>query len=160
MKVTIYSQSEFGMGVRRCEAKLEDVRVHKYAQYERGITATFIPKGKRKARQLTQAYGPNMVILEGWGHPEPDSMFLPEEPSNVNPEDVMVARGRYSACDSRWQSDFNGKLAAHVERTGAKVLYDFRGHQPGCRDMVSSCPCQGCSATAPLFGFPKKETAA
>lgn len=158
MKVTMYFRSEFGMGVKRVEATLHEVSVRQYAQYERGVYARFTPKRMRKERHLVQAYGPSLVILEGWGHPEPDGMFLPAVPSSTNPEDVMVSRGRYSACDPRWQSDFDAKLAAHVESTKAKVLFDFRGHEPGCRGMVGACPCKGCSAEVPLFGFPKKAT--
>lgn len=143
MKVTMYFRSEFGMGVSRVEANLHEVSVRPFAQYERGVYVHFTPKHKRHERSLVQAYAPSLVVLEGWGHPEPDGMFLPPESSD-NAE-VVVSRGRYSACDPRWQSDFDLKLAAHVESTRAKVLYDFRGHEPGCRGWSDTCPCKGCS---------------
>lgn len=117
----MYVRSEFGMGVKRIEATLHDVGVRQYAQYERGVYARFTPKRKRKERHLVQAYGPSLVILEGWGHPEPDGMFLPAEPSKVNPEDVMVSRGRYSACDPRWQSDI---FTNSTDPTVAATLID------------------------------------
>lgn len=142
-KATMYVRSEFGMGVKKVEVTRLTVEVKPYAQYERGIHATFLPKRMRKLRGLTQAYGPSLVVLEGWGHPDPDGMW---DPATLKSDgEVTTQRARYSACDPRWQSDFDAMLEGYVERSGAKVLYDFRKHEPGCRGMIGTCSCFSCS---------------
>ncbi len=130
--VTLY----FGglLGMSKVEAKSCEIEVKPFAQYERGIYVKYVPKGKRKAREFVQSYRPSLVVLEGWGHPEPDSMFLPSTDGGV------TAHGRYSACDPRWEKDLAAKLAEHSEKTGAKVLHDFRGHEPGSRVSYGAPP--------------------
>lgn len=124
MKVTMYFQGM--LGVSKVEATTCAVEVKPYAQYTRSVHVEFVPRGKRKARSFVQSYKPSLLVLEGWNHPDPDSMFLPAEDHG----DVMVAHGRYSACDPRWQGDFDTKIAAYLERSSAKVVHDFRGHDP------------------------------
>ncbi len=138
-KVTMYFQGGFGMV--KVEATRLEVEVKPHAQYARGVYCSFVPKGKRKERSMVQAYRPSLVVLEGWGHPDPDSPFLP--PEETGTEGVMVSKGRYSACDPRWGSDFAAKLAAYLESTGAKVLHDFRGHDPGVRNYAAECAGMG-----------------
>lgn len=139
-KVTVYVRSEFGMGVNRIEATRLSVEVRPYAQYPAGIKVTLLPKRMRKQRGFTQAYGPSLVVLEGWGHPEPDGMWDPA--SEKTEGDVTTSRARYSACDPRWQSDFDMKIDAYIA-SGATVLYDFRKHNPHQREEL--CSCVSCS---------------
>jgi hypothetical protein len=128
-KFTMYFNSGLGMGIVKIEATRCEVEVRPYAQYAAGIYVEFVPKGKRKAREFVQAYSPSLVVLDGWGHLDPASPWEPAEER----DGVTVQHGRYSACDPRWQGDFNEKLGAYLEATGATVLHDFRGHQPGVR---------------------------
>jgi hypothetical protein len=139
-KVTVYVRSEFGMGVKRIEATRLSVEVGPYAQYLSGIKVSLLPKRMRRMRGFTQAYGPSLVVLEGWGHPEPDGMWDPAKERSEG--DVTTSEARYSACDPRWQSDFDAKIDAHIAR-GAKVLYDFRKHNPHRRE--TECTCFSCS---------------
>lgn len=141
-KVTLYYQGGFGMV--KVEATRFKVEVRPHAQYERGVYVEMVPKGKRRAREFVQAYSPSLIVLEGWGHPDPDSAFLPPEPGKT--DGVEVSHGRYSSCDPRWMSDFGSKLAAYLEEKGSKILlHDFRGHQPGSRGMSGSpCTCFSC----------------
>ena len=89
-------------------------------------------------RGFVQAYGPSLVVLEGWGHLNPDGMWVEERVMG----DVTTSESRYSSCDPRWQSDFDSKLEAYLaDKPATVVLHDFRKHQPGCRGMISSCPC-------------------
>jgi len=46
-----------------------------------------------------------------------------------NPNGVTVERGRYMSADPRWRSDFDAKLAAYMETSGAKVAADYRNHK-------------------------------
>jgi hypothetical protein len=142
-KVTMYVRSEFGMGIRKIEAREATVDVKPYAQYARGIFVEFKRARERRARWFVQAYGPSLVILDGWGHPDPDGMWDESTRSSVG--EVETVRGRYAACDPRWQGDFDAKLAAYLEEKGnAILLYDFRRHSPGCAGMISSCDCFSC----------------
>ena len=144
-KVTLYVRSEFGMGVRKIEATKCEVEVKPYAQYERGIFVTLLPKRMRKMRSFVQAYGPSLVILEGWGHPDPDGMWDPA--TKRSDGEVETQQARYSACDPRWQADFDAKLDAYLrEKDFRPLLHDFRKHQPGCRGMVGACPCFSCES--------------
>ena len=151
-KVTMYVRSELGMGIRKIEAKTATVDVRPYAQYARGIFVTFRRARERRDRSFVQAYGPSLVILEGWGHPDPDGMFLPGEATGE--PGVTVSRGRYSACDPRWQSDFDARLDAYLEtKDRARILlHDFRRHAPGCSGYPSSCPCLSCESEMDAHG--------
>ena len=142
-KVTLYFHGGFGMS--KIEATRLKVEVREHAQYARGVYVEFLPKRARKLRGFVQAYGPSLVVLEGWGHPDPDDAFLPEEPGQA--EDVTIRRGRYSMCDPRWESDFSKKLSAYLDEKGSEILlHDFRGHEPGSRGMTSPpCTCHSCA---------------
>ncbi len=124
-KVTMYLNSEFGMGVVKIEATRFEVEVRPFAQYPSGVYVEFLPKGKRKMRTLVQGYKPSLLVLDGWGHPDPDSAFMPPVERGNG---VSVQHGRYSACDPRWQGDFDAKMSAYLETPNVYVLHDFRGH--------------------------------
>lgn len=115
-KVTMYFGSDFGMGIVKIEATRCDVEIKPYAQYAAGVFVEFVPKGKRKPRAFVQGYKPSLVVLEGWGHPDPES---PWEPAVERGNGVSVQQSRYSACDPRWQGDFDAKLGAYLEATAA-----------------------------------------
>jgi hypothetical protein len=129
-KVTMYFNSSLGLGITKIEATRCEIEIKPYAQYAAGVFVEFVPKGKRKAREFVQAYSPSLVVLDGWGHPDPES---PWESEVDRGNGVAVSVGRYSACDPRWQGDFDAKLSAYLEASSATMLHDFRGHQPGVR---------------------------
>lgn len=136
MRVTLYFRGGFGMA--KVEATSLSVVVKPHAQYAAGVYVEYVPKRARKARCFVQAYRPSLVVLAGWGHPDPDSPFLP--PEKTDDPDVTLAVGRYSSCDPRWESDFDAKLSAYLAKTGVTVLHDFRGHDPGVRDYSKEKP--------------------
>lgn len=118
-KVTMYLRSEFGMGVVKVEAKTCELEVKPYAQYERGIYVKFLKPRQRKTRSLVQASYPSLVILDGWGHPDPDGMFLPEQPGET--EGVTVRHGRYSAFDERWAIGLRRQARRLPSREGVQA---------------------------------------
>ena len=128
--VTLYTKGDsmnMNLGnIRRIECRTLTVSVEPYAQHENGIKLTFVPKGKRVAREMSQSSFADVVILAGHGHMDPDGAFLPERPGST--PGVTVAQGRDRSCDTRWQGDFDAKLAEHLTTSGATVLADFRGH--------------------------------
>lgn len=118
-KATIYSQGNFGMSIRKVEARNVRVEIRPYAQWANAVQITFTPKGARNARELTETTHATAVILEGWGHAlSPDGVYAPG-----------ADRGRYRSCDSRWVSDFMNQLAAYVQATGAVVALNCVGYQ-------------------------------
>jgi len=121
-KSTMYFQSEFGLGVKKLEVTGLEINVRSHAQYTAAVEAIFVPRRARKQRVLVQTHKPSLLVLEGWGHPEPDGIFLPAE------EGATLLTGRYSACDERWQSDFDQRINAYVASSQAVVEHDFRNH--------------------------------
>lgn len=97
-KVTIYSKSPLG-SISKVEGVLTGVDYNGV-----GGQVSFLPKGGRRERGLMTYYSPFILVVEGWGKPDPDSGYLPAEPS-TNPN-VSVSRGRYRSQDPRWISDF------------------------------------------------------
>jgi len=125
-RCTIYLKSEFGIGMIKIEAKEAEVDVRQWAQWQNGVFCKFRKPRQRRDRELSpQTRHASLVILEGWGHPDPDHGMV--EMSRT--EDAVTSRSRYGACDPRWQNDFNESLAAYLEQSGAKVLADFRNHE-------------------------------
>lgn len=123
IKVTIYVSGEFFGNIRKVEARLHQVGTRRYAQYEAAPTAIFTPKGARKPRQITQGYAPYMLILRGWDHPDPPSIW--DEPKQDGP--VTVQRSKHSACSDGWIKDFESALG---EVKPEDVVADFRGVDP------------------------------
>ena len=117
MKVTIYYSGM--LGIRAIEAKLIDHGRRKYAKYDAAPFVEFLAKRKRKPARLCDGSSMNLLIVAGWDQPAPDSMFLAPEASESG---VTVSRGRYSACDPRWASDFNEMIAAR----DIEIVADYR----------------------------------
>ncbi len=117
-KVTIYSRGI--MGVRAVEAKLLDHGRRRYAQYPNAPFVEFIVKRKRNGSRLV---GPDLgiLIVAGWGQPKPDGIY-DTATAETRPSGVTTMRGRYSACDPRWQSDFDEMIAAQ----NVDIIADYR----------------------------------
>lgn len=122
-KVTIYHGGI--MGVHAIEAKLIDHGRRKYAQYPAAPFVEFIEKRKRKAKRLCNGSSMGLLIVEGWNQPAPQSMFDPAT-SEDRGNGLTCTSMRYSACDPRWQSDFDTMIAGE----DVKVIADYRDN-PG-----------------------------
>jgi hypothetical protein len=120
-KVTIYYSGI--MGIRAIEAQLLEHGRCKYAQHDAAPFVKFIAKRKRKPARLCDGSSMNLLIVAGWNQPAPDSMFLTAE-AGESPG-VQVSRGRYSACDPRWASDFNEMIAAR----DVEIVADYRSSE-------------------------------
>lgn len=121
--VTIFSKSEFGMGINKYEGKLLNTGVKPYAQYNKAPFVEFIPKRKRKGVKIIKGYSPYLVVLEG-KHPDLD----PENPMQIisQTEDIVVRQSKYSSFDSRYESDFDKVLDAYIAVEQPKILLDAR----------------------------------
>lgn len=99
-KVTIYCKAPGG-----CIARTEGyfVRVEEHNCPGGGADVVFIKKGGRLECTVMSFYSSFWMVVDGWGHPDPDSLFLAAERSESG---VETARGRYRSCDPRWIADF------------------------------------------------------
>lgn len=110
-KVTIYTTSEFMGNVCKYEGTLIEHGTRKYAQYDNAPYVDFVPRGKRKPLRIQKAYKPYLLIVEGWGAPEPEPMCTPQG-----------GMSKYSSFDDGWRRDFN----ALIEASGCVIIADYR----------------------------------
>lgn len=125
-RATLYVRGEFLGNIHRVEARNVRIRIVKYAQYAAAVEVTFVPKGARRERVITQAYGPSLVVLDGWGHFEPGAAFV--QVGEADADGTTVSRSRHSSCSEGWAKDFAGELDAYLASTGIEVAADYRGH--------------------------------
>lgn len=92
MPVTIYLKS--ALGVSQLEGYLTEVHSPGGVSY--------VPKRGRKERMIMTYYSPFIMVVKGWGHPDPDS---PWQHVSEN-EETVVQKGRYRSVDPRWVEDF------------------------------------------------------
>lgn len=121
--VTIYRESDIGMGFHKIECTRWTHEVTQYAQYQSAVSVTFVPKRKRKARRFVDTYKPTTIVLEGHNHPDPPSAWK----SPVVSGGCVVQEGRHSGFSSEWGNEFNAMIDGYIEESGAKVLLDVRG---------------------------------
>lgn len=108
-KATIYTVSEFTGMVTRTEVRSGKAYIGRYAQYEKAVRVSFIPKGKRTLRAFARGSRPYVLILEGHGHPEPESFTEP-----VEGDQVTITRSRYTSCDPRFVTDFIEMISSYL----------------------------------------------
>lgn len=119
-KATLYIRSM--ISIIKVEVNKVRSEVGPYAQYKSAVTLRYLPKGKRKERSMVETSHPSLVVLDGWGHPEPAGMW--DESTTVD----GMTRGRYASCDPKMGSDFAEMLSSYLNKSGARVLLDLRNH--------------------------------
>jgi len=134
-KVTIYTSSEFFGSFHKYVGKLIDFGTRKYAQYDNAPFVTFIPSKKRKARQILKSFQPMILILEGIGHPDPETIWGGSKKEN----DVTVTQSKYSSFDERWSSDFDSLIDKYIQESGVNVIADYR-HTKGFNSYTKPQP--------------------
>ena len=130
-QVTIYVNSEFGGNISKIEGKLVKYEFGKYAQYDNALTVHFIPKGKRNVRGFTKCSHATVMILEGIGHPVPESMF--GEPVKSSVEGITLREGRHSMFSDAWDKNFDAMMDAYIAQNSPKIILDCRstkGYNP------------------------------
>lgn len=101
-KVTIYSKGPAG-NIIRTEGLL--TAIHNSAGW---ANVAFIPKGARREAMIMSYYSPFWMVVEGWGHPEPQGLYDPATERGSG--EVTSMRGRYRSQDPRWEKDFYNSL--------------------------------------------------
>ena len=132
-KATLYHSTGFG-NVAKVEVREVEVVRRPYAQDEGAVFATYLRPRKRKLEQYTGSYKPYLVVLEGWGHPEPADMFN----WSISESGALVGTGRHSACSGGYENEFDAQLASYLETNPkVEVLGDYR-HTQGCNTHDAS----------------------
>ena len=119
-KITVYTKSSLMGNIVKYEGKLIDCGTMKYAQYNNAPFVSFIPKRKRKGVRLVEGYNPYMLVLKGWGHPEPNDIMVPVSET----ETVTVTTTKYRSFDKQYGIDFNLQINEYL--TKQDVLLDVR----------------------------------
>jgi hypothetical protein len=99
-RVTVYFMGGFGGSVR-AEASAFAHSVGPYAQHKSAVHYSLVRKGERRTRGLVQTYMPSLVVLDGWGHPDPEG---------------------------HWIGGWSSKLDEYIASSCAVVVCDYRGH--------------------------------
>lgn len=123
-KATIYTTSEFMGNVTKTEVRRGEIEVKPYAQYAEAIHVKFVPKGARKLRGFVKSHKPYVIVLEGHGHPDPDSLYGAYRETQDG--EAAVASGRYRSFDPRWVEDFEASLNEYLEDKRDAVVFDRR----------------------------------
>jgi len=110
-------------GYKRIEAKNVHHEIIEYAQYAEVVRVEFIPRGKRKRREIVDTDN-TLVILEGWGHPE----IRDSRQFSDNTDGIIVYTYRHQWTSEEWNREFDEFLRRYLERSSAVVLADYRDH--------------------------------
>ena len=124
-KVTVYYQSpEWGGPVKKLEGKIVEHGTKKYAQYNDSPYVVLFPKRKKRARILN-IFGsdPYLLILKGWGQPEPPSPWETERDAGNG---VTVQKMRHAMVCGPWCEEMNAFINPILESLPSEVLADYR----------------------------------
>ena len=126
-KATMYYRNDFG-GMSKVEVKEISIEVRPCAQYNAAVHVAYKAPRQRHSRRFVQHSYPSLLVLEGWGHPDPGSMYGAPEAVGGG---VTLQRSKYLSCDPRYQQDFDAQIGAYLGESGSSVLADFRNHRAG-----------------------------
>lgn len=113
-KVTLYTTNDMFGNINKREIKMTALEYRKYAQYDNLLHVQGIPKGKRTEYVWrSQGRYAFFIVVEGWGHPDPSSMF--GEPEKCPATGLMVSSSSYSAHDSGYIKDFMKANWSHLQ---------------------------------------------
>jgi hypothetical protein len=117
-KVTIYSQGAFG-AIDKVEGYLAGVRGHGKGSAP-GAMVDYVGKRGRKVRTVWSMYSPFIMVVEGWGHPDPESLY---DPATATGGEVTTMRGRRRGTDPGWVDSF---LAGPGKKLKSKIVAIFK----------------------------------
>jgi hypothetical protein len=115
---TLYTAG--GFGPRKVEVREGVAFRAPHAQYASALHVHYMEKGKRKPSGYVFAYKPYVLILAGYGHPDPADALVAMPSAGGLP----MSRTRYSSFDDRYLTEFDEAIAAHVAT--ATVILDER----------------------------------
>ena len=123
-KVTIYSRQSTIPGISKIEAVLTGVT------NPGGIY--YVPKRGRRERMMMTYYAPFILVVPGWGHPDPGSAWEDAQPGSS--PGVTVQKSKYRSTDPRYITDFmesvGKRLKPIVLFEDGKLKFDKSGLPP------------------------------
>lgn len=137
-KATLYLTSEFFGNVSKVEVNEVRVVRRPWAQFSGAVVVTFRKPRQRKTREYVGSSKSYVVVLAGWGHPDPDDHCN----WSVSETGLLVGQAKYLSCSDGYANDFDAKLAGYLAaHPEVKVLGDYR-HTQGCNpyDAAASEP--------------------
>lgn len=120
-KATIYYQTDFGFGVSKREVKNLEIKEGKYAQYDKALHFRYVPKGKRKLRGFVKTDNDFVVVLEGWGHPEPTDGFAKEKESETG---ITTQSSRHTCFSPEYIKEFKALIIPYLESKQIKPIIE------------------------------------
>ncbi len=119
---TMYALCGFG-SVVKYEGTLLELGYQDYAQHKHVPFIKYIPKGKRKPIGYIKGYKPFMIVLKGYNHPEPNSMF---DKAIKQPNGLITSKSTYHSFDERYVTDFNNGFNEYLTLNKDLILIDVR----------------------------------
>jgi hypothetical protein len=122
-KATLYTTSDFMGEIIKREVNLNEIKIRDFAPYKAIPCIVYTPKKCRKQYQNLLIYKPYALIIEGWGHPEPDDLFI-----SISEEGgVKASKSKYACFDERFKTDFDLKIKDLLQN--CNVILDCRNTQ-------------------------------
>lgn len=103
---TIYFKSDI-LGISNVDCRSVKVEILPYAQYDRALKLTYVPKGKRNERSQWITFRPFLVVVPTTSAVAVNNWNAPEQGSTPG---VTITKSRYGSCDPRWITDFTSNL--------------------------------------------------
>ena len=113
-------------GYDRIEASDVTWRFEKYAQFSKAARVEYTVRGKRK-RQTAMITTVPLVVLDGWGHPEPPPKFGP--PERIGGQTMAQTYG-VSLVTRSGRTSLMLFYMVILEGSKTRVLLDLRKHDP------------------------------
>lgn len=122
-KATVYEQDLWGY--RKIEVTNIIWSIVPHAQYANAIKIVYTLRDKRKPSVVIATGGNGIVVLDGWGHPDPPPTFAPKDSQQ---REQGIRETRRHSCDPEWDSEFKAFLDGYIAGAHPSVLLDTRSH--------------------------------
>jgi len=146
-RVTLYVETDLGLGRSRIEATHLQVTRGNYAQYSDAFFMRFKPRGKMLLWQITETSHPNLVALLGWEHPDLQELRVEEG--------YAIKKSKYISADARWEHEFDAAPRFYIETHPlVRVVLDLRGETVHTRSINLSDAVSASMSMPPELGRP------
>lgn len=150
-RVTLYAETDLGLGRSRIEATHLQVTRGNYAQYSDAFFVRFKPRSKMLLWQITETSHPALVALLGWEHPDLQELRV-EEGYAIG---YAIKKSKYISADARWEHEFDAALRFYIETHPlVRVVLDLRGETVHTRSINLSDAVSASTSMPPELGRP------
>lgn len=123
--VTLFYVSDFMGTVQRVQCRSLTIERKPYAQHPVAFFCSFVPKGKRKARQIVRRLsGCYLLVLPGHDAPDVGGFDWQSRGSNTTDAGTAeVMQAKYSSFDPRYVSDFIDRITSYCVNTNTRAAW-------------------------------------